>query len=1216
MFAFRALLLALLLFSSVLGAVPVSGADGIGVLEVFDLPVGTEDLLVAPLADGSLLVAVVTAGGTQFLLVPVAEAGPVQTLASFPFVARAEPSPLSVARLSASTSGQVAVVFEADGAVRVAALDAARGSQAFEVTISDAAEIALHPTVAVHGGEVHAAYYGVSTAGGRVCLVALAVDTGVENSRSCIAAAGTPFPALLRDGAATYLATTGPHRTSLYAVGEGAMTPLGDAPVGGHAASLWVRVGQLQGVVSNGAVTQLIAAPLDDLSQVTRTILPAPSPTVSVSATSADDGRLVAAGSTASGSWVMREGGISQYSVASRDSVLAASAVTDAYGLARVLLAEGPLMAPTVGAFSVGDVTAVRASIQGPASVLPTDWALLHVTLTAVRTPVTVVGLGVSAPEGWSAQSPSFTQSLAAGEAASSDIRVQPPAGAAPGDYEIRVTPAVLGSSIPHTSTYTLQVAAAPSSISAEYRGSDLALEPGESTVVGVQVTNRGGAAAVTEVRTGLAAAGLTVSPASSKITVASGATETVSFVVTAGTSALPADATRLGFEVIPPDGSGPTHLEVVVSVIPVFLPALEVGLADLSAAPGGGLALPARVVNRGNTGGLVTVTAATLGVPASALTQPDNPLLVPAFGSVDAGLVFSVPVSAVADQRYSVSVAATDAAGSAVTGGRTLFGTVLPVVGISATYEAGPTVVPDGASSGTITVSNLGNRPVTFSLGFETGGSGFTVFPDGMPSGGLVVDPWSSLDVPLTVRASRDAAPGPLELAVTISSDAGAPLVVPLPVEVGEVHAFGMRTLTPEITVRDPAVERVAVEVALSSGSNTPERVALDFGGVAPPLLEVLPDGTARPLDEGELVVVPPFETATVRALVPVGLAPGETTRSVTVTADTLSGLTASHAVTIVRPLADPRVVDVTVLAPPRGGVLHTVFANISNGGLTTATGLSARLVVDGALVGQEPLSPLSPGITRLISFSFVPRAETQVVAVVLASDLPAYDADLTNNAASLTYATPGAAPVTPSGPLSGDQALPAFASLSIIALLGVALTEVGKSTFLSLLFLPLYVKLKPGEVLDQYLRGQIHGYIIANPGEHYNAIKEQLGVTNGALAYHLRVLEKADYIRAARDGMYKRFYPVGVKIPKRRRLSTFQESIVKTVRDKPALSQKDLAELLGVSNQVINYHIKQLEGANIIRLERDGRSSRVFLGPDAPPEEKPAVGAAPASP
>ena len=216
--------------------------------------------------------------------------------------------------------------------------------------------------------------------------------------------------------------------------------------------------------------------------------------------------------------------------------------------------------------------------------------------------------------------------------------------------------------------------------------------------------------------------------------------------------------------------------------------------------------------------------------------------------------------------------------------------------------------------------------------------------------------------------------------------------------------------------------------------------------------------------------------------------------------------------------------------------------------------------------------------------------------------SDPAAFDADTSNNELTVVYAV-----ALPQAPPSATEkaAGPAVVSFSLLALIAVALTEFGKSTLISLFFVPLYVKLKPEEVLDQYLRGQIHAYIIASPGEHYNAIKEQLGVTNGALAYHLRVLERSGYIRPVRDGMYKRFYPMGVKIPKRRRLSVFQEVLVKTVRDNPALSQKDIAERLGVSNQVVNYHVKQLETANILRLERDGRGSRLFLGPEAPPAD-----------
>ena len=73
----------------------------------------------------------------------------------------------------------------------------------------------------------------------------------------------------------------------------------------------------------------------------------------------------------------------------------------------------------------------------------------------------------------------------------------------------------------------------------------------------------------------------------------------------------------------------------------------------------------------------------------------------------------------------------------------------------------------------------------------------------------------------------------------------------------------------------------------------------------------------------------------------------------------------------------------------------------------------------------------------------------------------------------------------------------------------------------------LPLYSKIRREEVLDQYTRGKIHGYIIANPGEHYNSLKAQLRLKNGTLAYHLRVLEREGYVKSVRDGPFKRFYP-----------------------------------------------------------------------------------------
>lgn len=154
---------------------------------------------------------------------------------------------------------------------------------------------------------------------------------------------------------------------------------------------------------------------------------------------------------------------------------------------------------------------------------------------------------------------------------------------------------------------------------------------------------------------------------------------------------------------------------------------------------------------------------------------------------------------------------------------------------------------------------------------------------------------------------------------------------------------------------------------------------------------------------------------------------------------------------------------------------------------------------------------------------------------------------------------------------------------------------SEVGKyGIFPALVFL--YTKLRRVEVLDHYTRGQIHGYIIANPGDHYNNIKEELGLNNGSLAYHLKVLEREGYIVSQRDGMYRRFYPARARPPKER-LSPMQRLVVEEIRKTEGCSQKDIARRLDISPQVVNYHVKMLAAAGIVNLEKDGRETLCYV-------------------
>jgi len=164
---------------------------------------------------------------------------------------------------------------------------------------------------------------------------------------------------------------------------------------------------------------------------------------------------------------------------------------------------------------------------------------------------------------------------------------------------------------------------------------------------------------------------------------------------------------------------------------------------------------------------------------------------------------------------------------------------------------------------------------------------------------------------------------------------------------------------------------------------------------------------------------------------------------------------------------------------------------------------------------------------------------------------------------------------------------------SIGITATLGyiVAGTEIGKYKFLTMLAVPLYSRIKKEKTLDNYIRGQIHGYILAKPGCHYNQIKQTLGLNNGTLAYHLRKLEREEFIKAERDGMYKRFYPMGLKIPKKTlKLSAMQKRILEVITMNPGISQKEVAKEVGISAPAVIYHIGVLAGAKLVKREKKG--------------------------
>lgn len=165
----------------------------------------------------------------------------------------------------------------------------------------------------------------------------------------------------------------------------------------------------------------------------------------------------------------------------------------------------------------------------------------------------------------------------------------------------------------------------------------------------------------------------------------------------------------------------------------------------------------------------------------------------------------------------------------------------------------------------------------------------------------------------------------------------------------------------------------------------------------------------------------------------------------------------------------------------------------------------------------------------------------------------------------------------------------------------------ESSKYKLLLLLVVPLYVKRKHDKTLENFIRGQIYGFIQANPGTHYNFIRRALNLNNGTLAYHLSVLEEEKLVYSQSDSVYRRFYPSEARIPRINgndgltythvQLNKTQDEIIEIIEKNPGLTQKDIAKLVGKSRQVVNYNINAMAQLGLIKLQREGNRTKCFV-------------------
>ncbi|MBM4247901.1 MAG: winged helix-turn-helix transcriptional regulator [Euryarchaeota archaeon] len=572
-----------------------------------------------------------------------------------------------------------------------------------------------------------------------------------------------------------------------------------------------------------------------------------------------------------------------------------------------------------------------------------------------------------------------------------------------------------------------------------------------------------------------------------------------------------------------------------------------------------------------------------------------------PSFLELGAGetakATLSVSAPPTASGRFVVRVVAASLDGSS-SDSTTVTALALPAPGLEASVlQRTVSGLPGGRMSALLTVTNTGNEPDDIGLGLElpSGWSGISQM-DGAYSDQRTVLPGGTVQWTLVVSPPPDAQAGEYKVAAILTGRSGARAKADITAVVE--RTFGLALTAPSTTVRGAPGDLAVAVLHLRNLGNGADIVTL--GTEAPPgwTASVVDPatGSTGPLE------VRPGRIADLVLEVGVPFAAAESWSDIQVVAASPSGLRERLAFRAGLLLPD---LSLGVSYAPRGfqagnAVLATV--TVTNTGEAPARNVVVGFAVDGAAARSERILLIPAGSSKTATFGWTPTPGDHLLRFEADTEHSVLERDEGNNIFLERVIiggkeAPAAAPLAPLVvAVAGGSAL-----LMVAGALGGG-TEYGKYWLLSFLFVPLYTKIKKDDILDHFVRGQVYGYIKANPGEHYNSIKKALSLKNGTLVYHLKTLEREEFIKSVADGRFKRFYPREMKVPEPSeelvlRMNHIQHEILKIIRENPGISQKEIARRIGLSTPTVHYHINIMMSARVINVRRVGRETQCFV-------------------
>ena len=159
-----------------------------------------------------------------------------------------------------------------------------------------------------------------------------------------------------------------------------------------------------------------------------------------------------------------------------------------------------------------------------------------------------------------------------------------------------------------------------------------------------------------------------------------------------------------------------------------------------------------------------------------------------------------------------------------------------------------------------------------------------------------------------------------------------------------------------------------------------------------------------------------------------------------------------------------------------------------------------------------------------------------------------------------------------------------------------GSILFEAMRVTVLVALATPLLARMKANQE-DLLTRGRILGYLEANSGIHFSALRDALGLANGVTAYHLHTLEGQGEVISWRDGKLRRY---AVSSLTKEELSRIRNpiagtrlAILEVLADSGQIGLKgsDIKTKLQISRQLLSHHLSELKSAELVEPASESR-------------------------